>query len=294
MESAFAVDLRGLTKAFGPETGVFDLDLAIEPGRIFGFLGPNGAGKTTTIRMMLNYLRPDAGSASLLGLDCQREALALRQRIGYLPAEFRLYERETGWELLKYLAAYRGKATLERASELTERLNVRLEGRIKHYSKGMKQKLALIQAMMHDPELLILDEPTDGFDPLIQQEFHQLLLEARGRGRTVFLSSHALTEVEQVCDKVGIIRQGKLLAVEQVESLKARKLRILNLTFLQDVDAGAIALPHARLREQRERQASFAVSGEAAELLQALAALPIADFTLEPARLEDVFLEFYA
>lgn len=289
-----AIALGQLTKAFSEDTGVFALDLAVERGRIFGFLGPNGAGKTTTIRMMLNYLTPDAGTAQMLGRDCQREAIALRHQIGYLPAEFKLYERETGWELLRYLARYRPPGAYERAKQLAERLNVRLDGRIKHYSKGMKQKLALIQALMHDPELLILDEPTDGFDPLIQQEFHQMLVEARARGRTIFLSSHVLSEVEQLCDQVGIIRKGRLLTVERIEALRERRLRILTIRFARELDIGAIALPNARLREKNGIRASFTYSGSARELLPALEALPIVDFTLVPARLEDIFLEYYA
>ncbi|HEY9724284.1 MAG TPA: ABC transporter ATP-binding protein [Oscillatoriaceae cyanobacterium] len=289
-----AIELHQLTKAFSANTGVFALDLAVERGRIFGFLGPNGSGKTTTIRMMLSYLRPDSGQARLLGLDCQRDAIALRHRIGYLPAEFRLYERDTGWGLLRYLAHYRPAGSYERAKELAERLHVDLNGRIKHYSKGMKQKLALIQALMHDPELLILDEPTDGFDPLIQQEFHQMLIEARARGRTIFLSSHVLSEVEQLCDQVGIIRQGRLLTVERIEALRSRRLRILNIYFARELDAKTIDLPNARFRAQHGQQASFSYSGEAPALLPALEALPIMDFTLVPARLEDIFMEYYA
>lgn len=291
MEDAIA--LEGLTKRFGPTAGVFDLELRVAPGQIFGFLGPNGAGKTTTIRLLLSYLRPDAGTARVFGLDARRDAVALRRRIGYLPAEFNLYEHMTGHALIAYLARYREPGALARAHALSERLAIKLDGKIRHYSKGMKQKVALIQAMMHDPDLLILDEPTDGFDPLIQQEFHRLLVEARERGKTVFLSSHILSEVEQVCDRVAIIRAGELLAVEGIAALQARKVRLLNLVFDAPVDAREVRLPNATLRSQSGNQASFAYAGEARELLSALSALPVADFTLEPARLEEVFLGYY-
>ncbi|HEY9900735.1 MAG TPA: ABC transporter ATP-binding protein [Pantanalinema sp.] len=288
-----AIALEGLTKRFGETAGVFGLDLHVAPGQIFGFLGPNGAGKTTTIRLLLSYLRPDAGSARVFGLDSRRDAVALRRRIGYLPAEFNLYEHMTGSDLLAYLSRYRPPGSLERARALAGRLGIKLDGRIRHYSKGMKQKVALIQAMMHDPDLLILDEPSDGFDPLIQQEFHHLLGEARERGKTVLLSSHILSEVEQLCDRVAIIRGGKLLAVEGVADLQARKVRLLNLTFDAPLDAREVGLPNATFRSQQGRHASFAYAGEARELLVALAALPVADFTLEPARLEEVFLGYY-
>lgn len=288
-----AIALEGLTKRFGPTSGVFGLDLRVAPGQIFGFLGPNGAGKTTSIRMLLAYLKPDSGRAMILGHDAQQEAVALRHRIGYLPAEFNLYEHMTGHELLGYLARYRAPGALDRAMQLATRLKITLDGKIRHYSKGMKQKVALIQAMMHDPELLILDEPSDGFDPLIQHEFHQLLVEARERGRTVFLSSHILSEVEQLCDRVAIIRAGKLLAVEDVAQLQARKIRMLNVKFDAALDARALSLPNATFRSQHGAQASFAYAGEARELLAALSALPVADFTLEPARLEEVFLGYY-
>ncbi|HEY9857611.1 MAG TPA: ABC transporter ATP-binding protein [Stenomitos sp.] len=289
----YAIETRGLTKRFSDTAGVFGASLQVEAGLIFGFLGPNGAGKTTTIRMLLDYLRPDAGQALILGLDCHAQSRELRARIGYLPAEFNLYEEMTGEALLRYLAGYRPAGSLERAKVLAERLNIKLSGKIRQYSKGMKQKVALLQALMHDPDLMILDEPSDGFDPLIQQEFHQILLEAKGRGKTVFLSSHILSEVEQICDRVAIIRQGRLLAVQSIEELRAKKIRLLNLTFEHPVDAAALALPHATLRTQQGLHATFAFAGSARELLAALSQVPVADFTLEPARLEEIFLSYY-
>lgn len=290
---ATALSLAALTKDFGGGRGVFGLSLALPEGQVLGFLGPNGAGKTTTIRLMLDYLRPDAGSAGALGLDCHRDAVALRRRIGYLPAEYRLYEDMTGEALLRYLASFRPAGSLERAHMLAERLGIALEGRVKLFSKGMKQKVALIQALMHDPELLILDEPTDGLDPLIQQEVRQILLDCRARGRSVFFSSHVLSEVEHLCDRVAIIREGRLLAIDDVESLRRKRVRLLTLTFDRDLDARTLDVPRAVLRAQHGRQATFAYAGAARELLTVLASLPIADFTLEAPRLDEAFLEYY-
>ncbi|MDB5097196.1 MAG: transporter related protein [Cyanobacteria bacterium RYN_339] len=285
-----AIALQGLTKRFGPDRGVFDVGFEVQEGAIFGFLGPNGAGKTTLIRLMLAYLRPDAGRATVLGLDAQRDPVAIRRRLGYVPAELKLDEEGTALALLKYLAGYRPPGALARAKELAERLELRLDGRIKTYSKGMKQKVALIQAMMHDPELLILDEPTEGLDPLMQHALHELLREAAGRGRTVFFSSHQLAEVDVLCDAVAIIGRGKLLAHEDVATLRSRRRRILRIVLTEPVTP---AIPGGTLVRQDGLVATFHYTGEAAGLLQALAGLPLADFTLEPAPLEETFLEYY-
>lgn len=288
-----AITTNNLTKRFSATQGVFDLSFSVNRGQIFGFLGPNGAGKTTLIRLLLGYLRPDTGNASLLGADCGHASRAVRQQIGYLPAEYRLYEGETGWSLLRYLAGFRPAGTLERAKFLAEALELSLDGRIKHYSKGMKQKLALIQALMHDPNLLILDEPTDGFDPLIQQAFHRILLDARDRGKTVFLSSHVLSEVETVCDQVGIIRGGHLLAIEGIEELKRKRLKHLVLRFKEAFNPLECRIPGATLKSHTEDTATFAYQGVPKQLLDSLAGLPLADFTLEPAHLDEVFMEYY-
>jgi ABC-2 type transport system ATP-binding protein len=289
---ASAIALEGVTKAFGPDRGVFDVGFTVEPGEIFGFLGPNGAGKTTLIRILLDYLRPQAGRAAILGHDCQREPAAVRRAIGYVPAEFRLDEQGTARGLLRYLAGFRPPGALKRAETLAERLELPLDRKIKVFSKGMKQKVALIQAFMHDPALLILDEPTEGLDPLMQHALHELLREAARAGRTVFFSSHALAEVDQLCDRVAVIGKGKLLALETVQALRARRMRILRLRFTEAI--APPALPDATLVQHDATGATYHVGGAAPALLPALSALPLADFTLEAAPLEDAFLEFYA
>jgi ABC-2 type transport system ATP-binding protein len=203
-----ALEVERLTKSYGRARGVVDLTFSVERGEVFGYLGPNGAGKTTTIRTLLDFIRPTGGRASILGLDSRRDAIAIHRRVGYLPGEFGLYERLTAHEQLTYLSSLRGGDDERSIRELAERFDLDLDVRIASLSHGNKQKVGLIQAFVHRPDVLILDEPTQGLDPLMQQAFYRLLHEARERGGTVFLSSHVMPEVEHVCDRVGIIRDG--------------------------------------------------------------------------------------
>jgi ABC-2 type transport system ATP-binding protein len=289
-----AIVLENLTKRFGPTSGVFDVSFDVAVGEVFGFLGPNGAGKTTVIRLMLDYLRPDSGSTQVLGLDARRSAVAIRHRLGYVPAEFTLEPEGSALDLLKYLASYRPAGALERAKQLAQRLELPLDGRLKTYSRGMKQKVALIQAFMHQPELLVLDEPTEGLDPLMQYQVHALVREAAAAGRTVFFSSHQLAEVDALCDRVAIIGRGKLLALETVLGLRERRRRVLRVVLREAVAPERLVLPSATLESQDGLVVTFHQAGPAAALIPALAALPVADFTLEPAPLEESFLEYYA
>ncbi|GIV00732.1 MAG: ABC transporter [Actinomycetota bacterium] len=229
----------GLTKFYGSRRGVIDLTFSVSPGEVFGYLGPNGAGKTTTIRTLLDLIRPTAGRALVFGLDSHRDAVRIHARVGYLPGEFSLYDHMTGAEYLAYLASLRGGVPAERVAELAERLDVDLSARIRTLSHGNRQKIGLIQAFMHRPELLILDEPTQGLDPLIQHEFYRLIEETRADGRTVFLSSHVMPEVERVCDRVAIIREGRLVAIEEIGDLRAKEMRTLEIRFAAPVQ------PHA-------------------------------------------------
>ena len=300
-----AITTRGLTKHYGTRRtpgrpakvieALTELDLEISEGEVFGFLGPNGAGKTTMIRLLLGYLHPSGGSASVLGFDTEREGLAIRARVGYLPGGIALYDTMSGEDLLDYLCRLYRRAPSRRAA-LADRLEMSaatLRRPVRDYSRGMRQKIGIIQALQHDPELAILDEPTEGLDPLMQRAFYELLAEIKHDGRTIFFSSHILSEVERVCDRVAIIRQGRLLAVQNIDELQARKIRILNLKFEHPLDATTLPLPHATLRSQEGLSASFAYAGTARELLAALSGLPLADFTLENARLEEIFLGYY-
>jgi ABC-2 type transport system ATP-binding protein len=288
-----AISLDRVTKAYASGKGVFDASFEVAPGEIFGFLGPNGAGKTTLIRVLLGYLRADGGRAAVLGHDCFNDAVAVHRRIGYVPAEFRLDEEDTAIGLLTHLARFRPPGALERAKAIAERLDLKLDGRIKRFSKGMKQKVALIQALMHAPELLILDEPSEGLDPLVQHALHALLRERAAAGGTVFFSSHALAEVEQLCDRVAVIGNGRILTVEAIASLRAKRTRVLRLAFSAPVPPERLVIPDATLRHADASGATFAYAGSAQALLPVLAGLPLADFTLEPAPLEEAFLGFY-
>jgi ABC-2 type transport system ATP-binding protein len=219
-----AIETEGLTKFYGAERGIEDVSIAIEPGEVFGFLGPNGAGKTTTIRTLLDLLHPSRGTARLLGLDSHRDSVAIRRRIGNLPGDFGYGKRSSGREALALLAKLRGVDRLDRAEELARRFRADLERPLGQLSRGNRQKVGLILALFHRPELLILDEPTSGLDPLMQEEFLALVREERERGCAVFLSSHELDEVERVCDRVGIIRAGRVIAVERIEELLSKTL----------------------------------------------------------------------
>ncbi|MEX2133535.1 MAG: ABC transporter ATP-binding protein, partial [Acidimicrobiia bacterium] len=214
-----AIVTRGLTKSYGDTLALDNLDLEVRSGEVFGFLGPNGAGKTTTIRLLLDVLRPDSGSASVLGLDPQTEGVEMRRRVGYLPGDFATDGRQTPREFLTYLANLRGGVSMARIDSLAERLELDLDTKIGSLSKGNRQKVGLVQAFMHVPELLILDEPTSGLDPIMAHEFLEMVAEAKEEGQTVFMSSHILSEVQRGADRAGIIRKGRLIAIDDVDEL---------------------------------------------------------------------------
>ncbi len=288
------IETRGLTKFYGRRRGIEGLDLDIEAGEVFGSLGPNGAGKTTTIRLLLDLIRPTAGSIAVFGLDAHRDSVAIRRRLGYVPGELALYESLSGRELLEFFGHLRGRVPRARASELAERLGCDLAREIRTLSHGNRQKLGLVAALMSDPELIVLDEPTNGLDPLVQAEFHRLVTEAHEAGRTVFLSSHDLREVARVCDRVGIIREGRLLAVERVADLKARELRRLELVFGGPVPAPAFdGLAGVRDVVVDGPVVRCAVVGSVDSLLKAAARFETVEITTSEPSLEEIFLAFY-
>jgi ABC-2 type transport system ATP-binding protein len=289
-----AICCSGLTKFYGHTRGVEDLDLTVEPGQVFGFLGPNGAGKTTTIRVLLDFIRPTRGRVEVLGLDPRRDGLQLRRRLGYLPGELALYERLTGRQLLGYFAGLRGLPDLGYGHELAERFGLDLSRPIHMLSKGNKQKLGVVQALLHRPELLVLDEPTSGLDPLVQQAFHTLAREVAAEGRTVFLSSHVLSEVQERADRAAIIRDGRLVAVEDIDSLKARAGRHLELRFAGPVPPADFR-SLAGLRDLRVEGpvVSCTVEGEVDALVKAAARHRVLAVSSAEVDLEDVFLSYY-
>jgi ABC-2 type transport system ATP-binding protein len=286
---------EGLTKTYGKNRGIHNLDLDVRAGEVFGFLGPNGAGKTTTIRTLLDLLHPTSGRALLFGLDSHRDSVAIRARIGNLPGEFALDDRAKGEQLLTYFGRLRGNPDLSYAHELAERLDADLSRPMRHLSRGNKQKIGLIQAMFHRPDLVILDEPTSGLDPLVQEEFLKIVAETRESGRTVFLSSHQLGEVERACDRVGIIREGELAALETTSSLISKRFRRMRLTFAAPVEASAFAaLPGVRDVQVDGRHMSLVVGGALDGVLKLVAQYTVEDMEFERPSLEEIFLTYYS
>ena len=284
----------GLTKFYGKQRGVIDLSFAVAPGEVFGYLGPNGAGKTTTIRTLLDFIRPTAGRARVFGLDTREGSIEIHRRTGYLPGEYTLYENLTGAEYLDHLGSLRGGVDRGYVGELAERLDLNLAMRIRSLSHGNRQKVGLIQAFMHRPELLILDEPTTGLDPLVQQAFHHMIGEIRHEGRTVFLSSHVMPEVERLCDRVGIIREGRLVAVEDIGDLRAKGMRALEIHFASPVPAGAFeGLPGVRDVASEGDRIRCTVVGPMDAVVKSAARFEVVDLTSHEPSLEDIFLTFY-
>jgi ABC-2 type transport system ATP-binding protein len=293
--TAPAIRTEGLTKRYGDLAAVDGLDLSVAAGEVFGFLGPNGAGKTTTIRLFLGLARPTAGRAEIFGLDVRRERLAINRRSGYLPSERALYQHLTGRELLRHLANLQhGDVDPAFVDELAGRLDADLSRRVGDLSTGNRQKIGLIQAFMHRPDLVVLDEPATGLDPLVQQSFHQLLAEVRADGRTVFLSSHTLSEVERVADRVGIIRRGRLVVVERVAELKRIALHRIDLDFAAPVPARAFdGVPAVRDVAVDGAHARVTYEGPVNDLLRAALEHELVEVHTREADLEEIFLTYY-
>jgi ABC-2 type transport system ATP-binding protein len=287
---------EGLGKRFGRTIVALD-DLAIDvrPGEIFGFLGPNGAGKSTTIRLLLGFLHPTAGRATVLGLDTEQESVQIRARVGYLPGGIALYDSLSGDDLLDYLARLYGRPAPDRR-DLLDRFEFSerdLRRPVRDYSRGMRQKIGIVQALQHDPELAILDEPTEGLDPLMQRAFYGILDDLRARGRTIFISSHVLSEVERVCNRVAIIRQGRLATLEDVGALLARRKRNVEMRLAGPAPPldGVTGVSGVTVKDGL---LTCQLEGDVQPFLRAIASAPITDLTIEPAHLEEAFLEFYA
>jgi ABC-2 type transport system ATP-binding protein len=290
-----AIRTEGLSKHFGSIAALEDVHLDVQPGEIVGYLGPNGAGKTTTIRLLLDFIRPTSGRAEVLGLDVHTASIEIRRRVGYLPGELALYDRMTGEQHCAYLGALHGTNDLSVARAVAERLDLDLSRPVGELSRGNKQKVGIAAAFMHRPEVLILDEPTGGLDPLVQQEFHRLLREAAAEGAGIFLSSHVLTEVERVADRVAIVRAGHLVAFEQIAALKARAPRRLEIHFAFAAPQDALAkIPGVHDVRIAGRVATLVVDGSIDPVVKFLALHEVENIVSHAAELEEIFLAFYA
>ena len=292
-----AISTHGLTKDFGEGRGLFGLDLEVARGEVMGFLGPNGAGKSTTMKLLLDQLRPTAGRATVLGLDVHVDSLEVRRRVGFLPGDLALYPKLTGAEVLDWFASLRGGVDRRVRDELVERFEAtrQLDRPVRELSTGNRQKLGLIQAFMHEPELLILDEPIAGLDPLVQQRFHALLGDVAAAGRTVFLSSHTLSEVERVAHRVAILREGKLVVIDTLAALRAVAVRRLEVEFGPGEPSEEQVRAVAGVREaKRENQHMvIAFEGSADPLVRFLAAYEVRALRSRDDDLEDIFLGYY-
>jgi ABC-2 type transport system ATP-binding protein len=294
MSDSPVVEADGLTTFYGQTRGIEDLSFRLEAGEVFGFLGPNGAGKSTTIRTMLDLIRPTRGRIRVFGLDPRVDGAAVHARIGYVPGEFGLYERLTGREYLEGFASFRGGVDPRRIDDLAERLTIDLDRGIRELSHGNKQKLGLIQAFMHQPDLLVLDEPTQGLDPLVQQTFFALIDEARAHGGSVFLSSHVLPEVERVCDRVAIVRDGRLIAVSDIDRLKASALRRLELRFDQPVAPETFgSLTSVVGVEGHGDSLLLTIHGPVDEVIKEAARHTVVNIASHEPNLEEIFLHIY-
>ena len=293
---AAIIEVEGLTKSYGSKRGIADVSFQVDEGEVFGFLGPNGAGKTTTIRTLMALLRADAGTAQIAGLDCWKKSLEIKRLVGYLPGEPALDPNLTGGQILEYFAHLRGGVDRLYLKQLIDRFDLDTSRKFRQYSTGNKRKVVLIQAFMHRPRLLILDEPTSGLDPLNQQEFDRMVFEARDEGRTVFLSSHVLSEVEKICTRVGIIRDGALVRIGDVAEVKAIKRYEMTITFASAVSAEPFKALEGVLEVETLNQGHglrVAMQGPADAVIKAAARYPIVSLTSYEPSLEDIFLRYY-
>jgi len=296
MQQEIAINTKGLTKSYGRVKALLGVDLQVQCGEIFGFLGPNGSGKTTTIRCMLDLIRPDSGEIRVLGIDPQRDSVGLRSKVGYLPGELQLESNFTVEGQLRYLNRLRGRVVdWDFVHSIASRIELDLKMLIKNLSKGNKQKVGIVQSLMHKPDLLMLDEPTFGLDPLMQQEVLHMVSEAKERGATVFFSSHILSEVQEIADRVAIIRKGLVVEVAETKTLINRSMRRAKVRFKESVNFNSLVnLPGVTLIAKDDGvNVLLQIEGEMDSLIKELASYPVSDFETERPSLEEIFLAYY-
>jgi len=286
-----AIEVKNLKKYFGNVKAVDDISFSVEKGEIFGFLGPNGAGKTTTIRCLMDFIRPISGKIKILGLDAQTNSVDLKAKIGYLPSEPRLYDNWTGKDHILFIQSIRGNT--KEAKDLAERLDFEPKIKVRHLSSGNKQKLSLILALMSEPEILIMDEPTLGLDPLLQNTIYKILKERQKRGCTIFMSSHNLSEVERICNRVGIIRKGKLVATESIEQLKKKKIYTIIISFDQTYSRDDFRFKQSKIVSATPDTMILNIKGDINPVIRKLGQYKLKNLEIKRANLEEIFLEFY-
>lgn len=287
------IEIHHITKDYGRQRGVFDLSFQVKKGEVLGFLGPNGAGKTTTIRQLLGFIKPDSGSLRIAGMDCFQDADKIQNYLGYLPGETAFIDSMNGMEFIQFVAKMKGMKDLGRAQELMSRFDFNPTGKIKKMSKGMKQKIGIVCAFMQDPEILILDEPTSGLDPLMQEQFVNLILQEKKRGKTILMSSHIFEEVEKTCDRAVIIRNGRLVAVESMETLRSNRKKIMEITFQTNEMAAAFASEVSNAVCEKETVV-LNVGMDLDEVIKKAAVYTVIDMNVHTQSLEEFFLHFYS
>jgi ABC-2 type transport system ATP-binding protein len=288
------IETTNLTKFYGKSRGIENVNITVNKGDIYGFLGPNGSGKSTTIRTLLDLIRPTAGTASIFGMDCQKDTVAIKKRIGYVPGDMNLYGFMTGEKFMAYFGGIRGKYDKAAAKKYADRFDIRLDRKMKEYSKGNRQKIALIQAFINDPELVIMDEPTSGLDPLVQQTFLDLLREEAANGRTIFMSSHVLFEVEKACNRVAIIKDGAIVAQEKVEDLQKKSGRILDVKFNEQVNPEVFRMDGVTNIAKHNGSIRMTVSGNVRNVLKEISSHDVDDISVHQMSLKDIFLQYYS
>ena len=287
------IEVKKLTQTYRSGKGVFDLDFSIKKGEVFGYLGPNGAGKTTTIRNLLGFTNADKGTAVINGIDCRKDAAKLQSMIGYLPGEMAFLDNMTGMQFLKFMGEMRKTKDLSIRDSLIERMELDPRGKIKKMSKGMKQKLGIITAFMHDPEVYILDEPSSGLDPFMQVKLMELLNQEKSRGKTIMMSSHIFEEVQMICDRAGIIRDGRIAAIEDVQSLNTMKQEIYVVSISDASDIEKIKNSGIQMKQLNDKQVEISVGKNYRELFAMLAGCSVTGLESRQQSLEDVFMKYY-
>ncbi|ELC8442588.1 ABC transporter ATP-binding protein [Clostridium perfringens] len=287
------IEIKNLTKDYGNNKGIFNVNLSVKKGEVFGFLGPNGAGKTTTIRNLMGFIHPDKGACSINGIDCSKESYRIQDNLGYLPGEIAFMNDMTGIEFIRFIADMKGLKDFSRANELIEDFELDTKGKIKKMSKGMKQKIGIVCAFMSNPDILILDEPTSGLDPLMQNKFVDLILSEKEKGKTIFMSSHIFDEVEKTCDRTAIIKDGHVVAVENMKTLSSSKHKSYVITFLNDEEAKEFSKEDFKIKEIIGNVVTVEVKGDINPFIKTLSKYSIKNLNVKTQSLEELFMHFY-